>query len=456
MGDKIIPNECKKFLQDDSEENLDNSETFSLLHTDEFESFQSGFQPIDNKAMLGYTSQNTSYIDNDTIEDNFSEPQEFDTSRCHSFFQYQNQSHGEQSKLHLKCSYSNEENRELQQKRDQEDSISISVVGRCIRTACDVLLGIDHENNGVFSETIDSHYKEIFQTEPNFFYSKEETLSRKDELLHKNEANRIDKQESKFENADSSNKQLEHDSSVEILKSSHSQSQVEISRFERTFVCEIGMKRLNTLSLLLTHNCPDSPEKHFQHRLHQKHFYEMGHFSQQKLTKDRSFQCTVCDKVFLENDRDRHMNTHPGEKSILCDICKRTFNDTSKLTRHMLTHSGKKIHQCNLCEKTFSKKYNLDTHKRTHTREKPFHCVVCEQRFSQGASLNRHMRTHTGEKPFQCNLCDQTFSEKCVLDRHKRIHSGEKPFQCAVCDDRFSLKSSLNRHMRKHTGPKPF
>ncbi|GFY61952.1 hypothetical protein TNIN_365801, partial [Trichonephila inaurata madagascariensis] len=232
MGDKFLPSECKKFLQDDSEENLDNSGPFSLLHTDVFESFQSGFQPIDNNAMLGYKSQNTSCIDNDTIEDSFLETQEFDTNRCHSIFQYQNQSDGEQSKLHFECSYSNEEKRELQQKRDQKDSISISVVGRCIRTAFDVLNGIDHENNGIFSETIESHFKDIFQTEPNFFYSIEETLSHKDELLYKNEENRIDNHQSKCENIDLSNKQLEQDSSVEILKSSHSQSKVDISSFE--------------------------------------------------------------------------------------------------------------------------------------------------------------------------------------------------------------------------------
>ncbi|GFU84180.1 hypothetical protein TNCV_3277911 [Trichonephila clavipes] len=94
MRDKSLPNECKNRLQDDSAENLNNSEPISLLHTDVFESFQSGFQQIHDKVMLEYTSQNTSRKDSDTIEDSFLETQEFDTSRFQNFFQYQYQYHG--------------------------------------------------------------------------------------------------------------------------------------------------------------------------------------------------------------------------------------------------------------------------------------------------------------------------------------------------------------------------
>ncbi|GFY61519.1 hypothetical protein TNIN_70041 [Trichonephila inaurata madagascariensis] len=136
--------------------------------------------------MLGYTSQNTSLIGNETIEDNLMETQEFDTSRFHNFFQYQNQSDGEQSKLHLKCSYSNEENRELQQKRDQKDSISISVVGRCIRTACDVLHGMDSENIDFHSETMDSQYKDIFPSESNSHTKKKRQIEMMNFYLKKN------------------------------------------------------------------------------------------------------------------------------------------------------------------------------------------------------------------------------------------------------------------------------
>ncbi|GFT61422.1 zinc finger protein 782 [Trichonephila clavipes] len=316
---------------------------------------------------------------------------------------------------------------------------------------------MDDENNCVFSETIDSQYKDIFQSEPKFFYSKEEMLTRKNEPLYNNEANTIDKRESKCENVEVSTKPLEHDSGVEILKSSHSQSQVEISSFERTFVCGICLEKLNSFTSILKHNCILSPEKHLQLDIHQENFYEMGHFSQQKRSdnKDRAFQCTVCDKFFLENDRDRHMYTHNGVKSIKCDVCKKRFNNTSSLTRHMLNHYKEKPFQCNLCGKQFSKKFNLTAHMRTHTGEKPFQCKLCNKKLAHKTTLDNHMMTHTGEKPFQCVVCDERFTRKHHLGTHMLTHTGEKPFQCVVCNERFSQKCSLNRHMRAHTGEKP-
>ncbi|GFY77091.1 hypothetical protein TNIN_462321 [Trichonephila inaurata madagascariensis] len=229
------------------------------------------------------------------------ETQEFNTSRIHNFSQQQIPSHGEPSNSHFNCIYSNEENWELQQKRDQKDSNSISVVGRCIRTACDVLHGMDYENNDILSGSIDSQHNDIFPSEFNVFHSKKETSSCKDVLSDKNQADTINTSESKCEKVALSNKPLEHNSSVEIYKSALSQSQVEISRFERTFVCDICLKKLNTLSSLLTHNSIHSAEKPFQHFIHQENIFGIGYFAQQKRkdTKSRPFQCTICDNVFL-------------------------------------------------------------------------------------------------------------------------------------------------------------
>ncbi|GFY39370.1 hypothetical protein TNIN_300711 [Trichonephila inaurata madagascariensis] len=103
MGDKFISNECKKRILNDNDRNLDNSEPFSLLHRYAFENFQSEFQPIDDTEMLGYISQNTDLIENETIEDHYREIQEFDTSSILSFSQQINHSHGDQSNSHMKC-----------------------------------------------------------------------------------------------------------------------------------------------------------------------------------------------------------------------------------------------------------------------------------------------------------------------------------------------------------------
>ncbi|GFY55916.1 hypothetical protein TNIN_100641 [Trichonephila inaurata madagascariensis] len=411
MGDKIISNECKKRIQNDRERNLDTSEPFSLLHRNEFESFQSGLQPIDDTAMLGYTSQNTSLRDSEPIEDHFMETQEFDTSRFLNFYQPQNRSHGEQSNSHSECIYSNEEKWKLQQNRDQKDLISMSVVGRCIRTACDVLHGTDSENIDFHSETTDSQYKDIFQSESNLVYSHtiEETPNRNNELLFTKESHTIDTSRSKCDKKESVNTVQEHDSSVENIKSSH--SQVEISSFGRTIICEFCLKILNSFTSLLKHNCIHSNKKNFHHSVCQKTVYDMGQFSQQKRTdtKERSFQCIVSEQVFPENNIERDMHRHTGEKSIQSDVCERKLSNTNLISQ-MPTHSRKKTHQCNLCVKTFSQKCHLDDHIRKHTGEKPFQCVICERRFSMKKNLKTHMRTHTGEKPFQCVVCEQSKS----------------------------------------------
>ncbi|GFY39364.1 hypothetical protein TNIN_300651 [Trichonephila inaurata madagascariensis] len=318
---------------------------------------------MDDTAMFGYTSQNTSLRDSEPIEDHFLETQEFNTSRFHTFYQQQNRSHGEKSNSHSECSYSNEENWELQEKRDQKDSVK-------------------------------------------------EKSNRNDELLFTKESHTIDTSRSKCDKEELFNKVQEQDSSVESFKSSH--SQVENSYFERAFICDICLKTMSNLTSLLKHNCIHSNKKHFQHGVCQETVSEVGQFSQQKRTdtEERSFQCTMSEQVFPENDRERDIRLHTVEKSIQSDVCEGTFSNTSTVIRRKPTHSRKETHQCNLCGKTFSQKPNLNRHMREHTGKKPFTCVVCEQRFSQEENLNRHMRTHTGEKPFQCTLYERTFSQK--------------------------------------------
>ncbi|GFU86627.1 hypothetical protein TNCV_3399261, partial [Trichonephila clavipes] len=140
---------------------------------------RSRFQLIDDKEILGYTSQNTSLIGIETIENNFTKTQEFDSSRIHNFSQQQNCSHGEKSNSNLKCIYSNEEKWKLQQKRDQEESVNISVVGRCIRNACGVLYRMDYESNNILSQMNDSQTNNIFPSGFNLFPLEEETSALK-------------------------------------------------------------------------------------------------------------------------------------------------------------------------------------------------------------------------------------------------------------------------------------
>ncbi|GFY77092.1 hypothetical protein TNIN_462331 [Trichonephila inaurata madagascariensis] len=314
------------------------------------------------------------------------------------------------------------------------------------------------ENIGFHSETVDSQYKDIFPSESNLVYSHmiKETSNRNDELLFTKESHTIDTSRSMGDKEELVNKVQEHDSSVESFKSSH--SQVEISSFGRTIICDISLKLLNSFTSLLEHNCTHSNKNYFNHGVCQKTVSEMGQFSQHKRTDtmERSLRCTVSEQVFPESNIELDMHRHTGEKCIKSDVCERKLSNTNILIRTMPTHSRKKTHQCNLCGKTFSHKCDLDRHKRKHTGDKPFLCVICERRFSIKNNHKTHMRTHTGDKPFQCNFCNRKFSQKCHLDSHKLTHTGEKPFQCVVCDEMFSQQCNLNSHNRTHTEYKRF
>ncbi|GFY48974.1 hypothetical protein TNIN_86541 [Trichonephila inaurata madagascariensis] len=173
----------------------------------------------------------------------------------------------------------------------------------------------------MFFEKLDSKFKDIFPSESNLVYShtKEETTNCKDELLFNKELHTIDTIRNKYDKEELVNEVQEHDSSVESLKSLH--SQVEMYSYGRTFIGDICLKKLNSLTSLLIHNCIHSNKKHFHHGICPETASEMNHFSQQKLTDTERglFQCTVSEHVFPENDRERDMRPHTGEKSIQSD-----------------------------------------------------------------------------------------------------------------------------------------
>ncbi|ENN71701.1 hypothetical protein HUJ04_006168 [Dendroctonus ponderosae] len=136
-----------------------------------------------------------------------------------------------------------------------------------------------------------------------------------------------------------------------------------------------------------------------------------------------------------------------------CPLCKKFFK---RMKTHLMKHQVLENQEqcstliCEICKKAFNNHSNLQIHMRTHTGDKPYVCVVCNKSFSQSCNLVNHVRIHTGEKPFACPYCDKAFTQSGNLNNHIRLHTDEKPFRCHFCEKAFTQSGNLNSHIRNN------
>lgn len=187
------------------------------------------------------------------------------------------------------------------------------------------------------------------------------------------------------------------------------------------------------------------------------------------------------------------------EDNIKCNVCKRTFVDTSSLEKHVWTlHSRKSLTtllrnksaqkdlSCNFCSRTFAFDINLTKHKWLchnkntgggssssstsiapsinffnsaaakeqiiRERYEDMRCGICGKACFSWKDLDLHMMDHTNYRPFSCQECGKKFKEVQKLKRHEMTHTGEKKFKCAFCPKDFSLNYNLQQHELTHMG----
>ncbi|RXG68523.1 Zinc finger Y-chromosomal protein [Armadillidium vulgare] len=77
-----------------------------------------------------------------------------------------------------------------------------------------------------------------------------------------------------------------------------------------------------------------------------------------------------------------------------CAYCIYETASTECLRRHIrFKHTKERPFQCSICNKSFATKYDLRSHVRIHTGEKPYKCFYCSQTFAQSSNRSTHMKS---------------------------------------------------------------
>lgn len=174
---------------------------------------------------------------------------------------------------------------------------------------------------------------------------------------------------------------------------------------------------------------------------------------------ERTFQCDLClKKFFSKAELTQHSFIHCDEKKFKCDLCDKKFASRAYLERHSKTHQGLKPFQCEICHKQLADKTGFVAHVRAHKGEKPFQCNVCEKRYTIKRHLTSHMRIHSNLRPFTCDFpgCSKTFRSRSNWRMHKDFHAGVKRWSCSYCGRSFLSQGNMAKHVRRHVGEKRF
>ena len=87
----------------------------------------------------------------------------------------------------------------------------------------------------------------------------------------------------------------------------------------------------------------------------------------------------------------------------------------------------------------------------THDTEKKFGCDLCGKSFRNSSYLGTHRKACSGIKEEECAFCGKKFAKRAVLLNHERLHTGETPYKCRICGESFRTHHNYSGHGRsKH------
>ncbi|XP_030376069.1 zinc finger protein 26-like [Scaptodrosophila lebanonensis] len=293
------------------------------------------------------------------------------------------------------------------------------------------------------------------------------------------------------------------------------------SWLEATNVCKRCNARFVNADLLLHHTktlcrntqkrflCDECPQRFFWRHNYRMHL--QSHKENNDLAiecKDEVYQCDKCDRSFVaKNSFTKHMRDHDNE-SIVCNICKRSFNRLALFHKHLLRHGiavhdlplaetyqkagaksfGPKKIICKLCDLEFERVKELRSHilseLEVHEEAKNsymiatevgfelqlddtdsddsdfstehklniYNCDLCQLQFRRKYEINDHqMSIHAfDEMPYSCGKCIFTTVSKSILEHHveTQCHNEGKKLDCPHCHFKFQYQENLTKHIR--------
>lgn len=121
----------------------------------------------------------------------------------------------------------------------------------------------------------------------------------------------------------------------------------------------------------------------------------------------------------------------------VCELCSINYETATHLVNHLLDKHLKKPRISAVPEtSTRIQKSPSSIRKggghQTSTRPRQYLCEICGKSYTQSSHLWQHLRFHQGIKPFECphEGCDRKFTIRPDLNDHiRKCHTGERPYE---------------------------
>lgn len=178
-----------------------------------------------------------------------------------------------------------------------------------------------------------------------------------------------------------------------------------------------------------TYKCRVCDDLYFHGRLsRQSHENE-----QHKNPETGQYDCMYCERTYTcISHLELHLLSHTKKKNHYCDVCGKGFGRITHLEVHALIHTDQKDFVCTLCTgKSFKTLLSLKRHiSYIHTDRPRYPCELCDKTFKDSSDRRRHRWSHGGyEKKFQCPVCEKKFYENKLLRNHMKNHIKENPIK---------------------------